>query len=147
MQPEGRGTAVPVSVVDVQEAIIRAHHEEWARVVRLPSEVHLSSPLDYSSALDNLKLRCRRTVGPPSSKASGGQASRGSGRGQKGDPRPGKQYSAIKPQPRSAPIVRRSPRVALSFAQVPRASIPLPLWRPTVSRHKLNRRSKISQPS
>ena len=33
MQSEGRGAAVPVSVVDVREAITRAHHEEWARVV------------------------------------------------------------------------------------------------------------------
>lgn len=35
MQSEGRGTAVgePVSVIDVQEAITRAHHEEWVRVV------------------------------------------------------------------------------------------------------------------
>src|SRR5215468_6034443 len=33
LQPENRGAAVPVSVADVQEAITRAHHEEWARVV------------------------------------------------------------------------------------------------------------------
>jgi RNA polymerase sigma-70 factor (ECF subfamily) len=33
MQPEGRGAAVPVSVVDVQEAITQAHNEEWCRVV------------------------------------------------------------------------------------------------------------------
>src|SRR6266568_4755182 len=33
LQPEDRGAAVPVSVVDVREAIIQAHHEEWARVV------------------------------------------------------------------------------------------------------------------
>src|SRR5713101_5123177 len=33
LQPEGRGAAVPVSVVDVREAITQAHHEEWARVV------------------------------------------------------------------------------------------------------------------
>ena len=33
LQPEGRGAAVPVSVIDVREAITRAHHEEWARVV------------------------------------------------------------------------------------------------------------------
>jgi RNA polymerase sigma-70 factor, ECF subfamily len=31
MQPEGGGTTVPVS--DIREAITRAHHEEWARVV------------------------------------------------------------------------------------------------------------------
>ena len=31
LQSEGRGAAVPVS--DVREAITRAHHEEWARVV------------------------------------------------------------------------------------------------------------------
>src|SRR6185437_15558342 len=29
--PQGRGPAVPL--IDVQEAITRAHHEEWARVV------------------------------------------------------------------------------------------------------------------
>ena len=33
MQSEGRGAAVPVSVVDVREVITQAHHEEWARVV------------------------------------------------------------------------------------------------------------------
>jgi RNA polymerase sigma-70 factor, ECF subfamily len=33
MQPPGGGSAVPVSPVDVGEAITRAHHEEWARVV------------------------------------------------------------------------------------------------------------------
>jgi RNA polymerase sigma-70 factor, ECF subfamily len=35
MQPEGRGAAIPrgVGPVDVGEAITRAHHEEWARVV------------------------------------------------------------------------------------------------------------------
>ena len=33
LQPEGRGAAVPVSVIDVREAITQAHHEEWARVV------------------------------------------------------------------------------------------------------------------
>src|SRR5208282_281493 len=33
LQPEGRGAAVPVSVVDVREAVTRAHLEEWARVV------------------------------------------------------------------------------------------------------------------
>src|SRR5204863_3421861 len=33
LQPEDRGTAVPVSVVDVRAAITQAHHEEWARVV------------------------------------------------------------------------------------------------------------------
>ena len=33
LQPQDRGAAVPVSVVDVREAITRAHHEEWARVV------------------------------------------------------------------------------------------------------------------
>src|SRR5215218_8930617 len=33
LQSEGRGAAVPVSVVDVREAITQAHHEEWARVV------------------------------------------------------------------------------------------------------------------
>src|SRR5712675_120159 len=33
LQPEGRGAAVPVRVVDVREAITQAHHEEWARVV------------------------------------------------------------------------------------------------------------------
>jgi RNA polymerase sigma-70 factor, ECF subfamily len=33
VQPEGRGTAVPVNGVDVREAITQAHHEEWARVV------------------------------------------------------------------------------------------------------------------
>src|SRR5258707_1174940 len=33
LQPEDRGAAVPVSVVDVREAITQAHHEEWARVV------------------------------------------------------------------------------------------------------------------
>src|SRR6266851_7830268 len=31
LQPEDRGAAVPVS--DVEEAVTRAHHEEWARVV------------------------------------------------------------------------------------------------------------------
>src|SRR3984893_3321266 len=33
LQPEDRGAALPVSVVDVREAITQAHHEEWARVV------------------------------------------------------------------------------------------------------------------
>lgn len=33
MQSQGGGAAVPVTQVDVQEAITRAHHEEWARVV------------------------------------------------------------------------------------------------------------------
>ena len=33
LQPEDRGAAVPVSVVDVREATTQAHHEEWARVV------------------------------------------------------------------------------------------------------------------
>ena len=33
LQPEDRGASVPVSVVDVREAVIQAHHEEWARVV------------------------------------------------------------------------------------------------------------------
>jgi RNA polymerase sigma-70 factor, ECF subfamily len=33
MQPPGGGSAVPVNPVDVGEAITRAHHEEWARVV------------------------------------------------------------------------------------------------------------------
>jgi len=33
MQPESRGAAVPVSAVDVQEVISRAHREQWARVV------------------------------------------------------------------------------------------------------------------
>ena len=33
LQSEGRGAAVPVSAIDVREAITRAHHEEWARVV------------------------------------------------------------------------------------------------------------------
>ena len=33
LQPEGRGAAVPVSAADVMEAVTRAHHEEWARVV------------------------------------------------------------------------------------------------------------------
>src|SRR5690242_4595906 len=33
LQPEGRGAAVPVTVADVTDAITRAHHEEWARVV------------------------------------------------------------------------------------------------------------------
>src|SRR5882757_2359248 len=33
LQSEGRGATVPVNRVDVREAIIRAHHEEWARVV------------------------------------------------------------------------------------------------------------------
>src|SRR6266699_5609782 len=33
LQPEDRGAAVPVSVVDVREAVTQAHHEEWARVV------------------------------------------------------------------------------------------------------------------
>ena len=31
--PEDRGAGVPVSVVEVQEAVTQAHHEEWARVV------------------------------------------------------------------------------------------------------------------
>src|SRR5262245_54704766 len=34
LQSEGRGATVPVvSVIDVREAITRAHHEEWAQVV------------------------------------------------------------------------------------------------------------------
>src|SRR5882724_11152563 len=35
LQPEGRGAAVPdrLSQIDVREAMTRAHHEEWARVV------------------------------------------------------------------------------------------------------------------
>src|SRR4051794_32828620 len=33
MQPEGRGSAVPVSTTDVTAAITRAHRDEWARVV------------------------------------------------------------------------------------------------------------------
>src|ERR1700683_2973823 len=33
LQPEARGAAVPVRVVDVREAITQAHHDEWARVV------------------------------------------------------------------------------------------------------------------
>jgi len=33
MQPPGGGAAVPVSPADAGEAITRAHHEEWARVV------------------------------------------------------------------------------------------------------------------
>jgi RNA polymerase sigma-70 factor, ECF subfamily len=33
LQPEGRGAALPVSAADVREAVTRAHHEEWARVV------------------------------------------------------------------------------------------------------------------
>src|SRR6266566_3270161 len=33
LQPEDRGAAVPVNSVDVREAITRAHHKEWARVV------------------------------------------------------------------------------------------------------------------
>src|ERR1035441_5520916 len=33
LQPEDRGAAVPVSVVDAREAVTQAHHEEWARVV------------------------------------------------------------------------------------------------------------------
>src|SRR6266702_2318179 len=33
LQSEGRGAALPVSAVDAREAITRAHHEEWARVV------------------------------------------------------------------------------------------------------------------
>ena len=33
LQSEDRGPSVPVSVVDVREAISRAHHEEWARMV------------------------------------------------------------------------------------------------------------------
>jgi len=33
MQPPGGGSTVPVSPVDVREAITQAHHEEWARVV------------------------------------------------------------------------------------------------------------------
>src|SRR5213076_3485356 len=33
LQPEDRGAAVPVNRVNVLEAITRAHHEEWARVV------------------------------------------------------------------------------------------------------------------
>src|SRR5262249_40802384 len=33
LQPEDRGTAVPVSAIDVREAITQAHHDQWARVV------------------------------------------------------------------------------------------------------------------
>lgn len=33
LRSEDRGAAVPVNEVDVREAITRAHHEEWARVV------------------------------------------------------------------------------------------------------------------
>src|SRR6266516_4669400 len=33
LQPEDRGAAVPVSLVDVREAVTQAHHEEWARVI------------------------------------------------------------------------------------------------------------------
>src|SRR5215216_6311510 len=33
LQSEGRGAAVPVSVVGVRKAITQAHHEEWARVI------------------------------------------------------------------------------------------------------------------
>src|ERR1700689_3319460 len=33
LQPEDRGAAVPVSVADVEVAVTKAHHEEWARVV------------------------------------------------------------------------------------------------------------------
>jgi RNA polymerase sigma-70 factor, ECF subfamily len=33
MQPEGRGAADLVNGVDAREAVTRAHHEEWARVV------------------------------------------------------------------------------------------------------------------
>ena len=33
LQPQDRGAAVPVNRVDVREAVARAHHEEWARVV------------------------------------------------------------------------------------------------------------------
>src|SRR5713101_7914141 len=33
LQPEDRGAAVPVSVMDVREAITQAHREAWARVV------------------------------------------------------------------------------------------------------------------
>jgi RNA polymerase sigma-70 factor (ECF subfamily) len=33
MQPPGGGSTVPVSPVDVREAITQVHHEEWARVV------------------------------------------------------------------------------------------------------------------
>src|SRR5215510_14803624 len=33
LQPEDRGTAVPVNRVDVRAAITQAHHEQWARVV------------------------------------------------------------------------------------------------------------------
>ena len=33
MQPPGGGSTVPVSPVDVREAITQAHHEEWARMV------------------------------------------------------------------------------------------------------------------
>src|SRR5215207_4043091 len=33
LQSEGRGAAVPVSVVDVREAITQVHRQEWARVV------------------------------------------------------------------------------------------------------------------
>src|SRR5262245_24374185 len=35
LQPPGGGATVPVSPVDVGEAITRAHHEEWARVVAI----------------------------------------------------------------------------------------------------------------
>jgi RNA polymerase sigma-70 factor, ECF subfamily len=33
VQPEGRGAAVPVTRAGVQEVIVQAHHQEWARVV------------------------------------------------------------------------------------------------------------------
>ncbi|MDQ2815772.1 MAG: RNA polymerase sigma factor, partial [Actinomycetota bacterium] len=33
MPPQGRGASVPVSAADAREAVTRAHHEEWARVV------------------------------------------------------------------------------------------------------------------
>src|SRR6201999_3604302 len=33
LQSQGRGAPVPVNVADVERAIIRIHHQEWARVV------------------------------------------------------------------------------------------------------------------
>src|ERR1700691_6086165 len=33
LQPQGRGAALPVSAVDVGEAVSRAHRQDWARVV------------------------------------------------------------------------------------------------------------------
>jgi hypothetical protein len=65
----------------------------------------------------------------PGSKASSGKPSLRAAGTDRGRVilRPDKQYPPIKPQPRSAPTVRRSPRVALSFAQVLQVSIPRPL--------------------